>query len=257
MGTRFVDDTLDYIKLHKASKEYPSEIEWEIDKDDIYYKSLTPDQKQDIWGRFAQKTLRQEEAFKRVFGRVFDEQRKLTLDDFQKTGQLPTNLKDEQTARQFEPAIEMVYSSGFEDALPKQVDMLDEGALEWIATRSLLLAKSINATTLEALRKELQMGFAAGESIQQLTKRIAGYFETSKKWQAERVARTEVIAVSNEAALHRYEKEGVEKSEFLAAPDACVVCLALDGQEYATIDSHGIIPVHSNCRCKWLPVVEI
>lgn len=131
---------------------------------------------------------------------------------------------------------------------------LDQYALDWIKLRSLTLAKSINLTTLEALRRELSLGFEAGESIQQLTKRIEGYFETNEKWRAEMVSRTEVITASNEGALHRYELSGIDKSEFYPSPDACDACLVLAG-EYITKESHEMIPVHPNCRCIWLPVV--
>ena len=136
------------------------------------------------------------------------------------------------------------------------VKQLDNYALDWIKLRSLTLARSINKTTLEALRNELALGFTAGESIQQLTKRIEGYFTENAKTRAKMVSRTEIISASNEGALHRFELEGVDKSEFLAAPDACEVCLPLDGEIYLTKESHGIIPIHPNCRCKWLGVIE-
>ncbi len=131
---------------------------------------------------------------------------------------------------------------------------LDDFARIWILQRSLTLAKSINMTTMEALRRELSLGFEAGESIQQLTKRIEGYFEDNARMRAERISRTEVISASNEGALHRYELEGIDKSEFYPSPDACEECLPLAG-EYITKDSHNMIPVHPNCRCVWLPVV--
>ena len=131
---------------------------------------------------------------------------------------------------------------------------LDSYALDWIKLRSLTLAKSINKTTLEALREELSLGFEAGESIQQLTKRIEGYFTDNAKYRAEMVSRTETTAAYSEGALHRYEIEGVEKSEFYPSPDACEECLAL-AREYLTKETHGMIPVHPNCRCIWLPVV--
>ena len=133
---------------------------------------------------------------------------------------------------------------------------LDQFAKEWILTQSLTLAKSLNATTLEAIRHQLSLGFDAGESIKEITKRIEGYFEDTAKFRAEMISRTEVIAASNEGALHRFELEGIDKSEFMAAPDACEVCLPLDGKEYVTKESHGIIPLHPNCRCVWLPVVS-
>jgi len=131
---------------------------------------------------------------------------------------------------------------------------LDSYALEWIKLRSLTLAKSINKTTLEALRRELSLGFEAGESIPQLSKRIEGYFTENAKYRAEMISRTEVIAASNEGALRRYEVEGIDKSEFYPSPDACPECVPLAG-EYPTKETHGMIPVHPNCRCVWLPVV--
>ena len=133
---------------------------------------------------------------------------------------------------------------------------LDSYALDWIKLRSLTLAKSINMTTLEALRHELGLGFEAGESIQQLTKRIEGYFEGNAKVRAEMISRTEVISASNEGALHRFELEGVDKSEFFIAPDACPECIPYDGKIYLSKDAHGIIPIHPNCRCVWLPYLE-
>ena len=146
-------------------------------------------------------------------------------------------------------------SSPFEGILGNILKkQLDSFALDWIKLRSLTLAKSINKTTLEALRHELSLGFEAGESITQLSKRIEGYFTDNAKYRAERVARSETIAASNEGALHRYELEGVGKSEFYPSPDACPDCLALAG-EYPTKEAHGMIPVHSNCRCVWLSVI--
>jgi len=136
----------------------------------------------------------------------------------------------------------------------KQLDLLDQVALEWIEARSLLLAGSLNETTKIALRKTLAEGFSNGESIPKLTKRIEGYFETDARFRAARVARTETIAASNEGALQRYEKEGIDKSEFYPSPGACPECLALVG-EYPTKEAHGLIPVHPNCKCVYLPVV--
>jgi len=134
------------------------------------------------------------------------------------------------------------------------VKQLDSYALDWIKLRSLTLAKSINKTTLEALRSELALGFTAGESIQQLTKRIEGYFTENAKARAELISRTEVISAFSEGQLHRYETEGVDKSEFYAAPDACDECLSYNGQIYPTKESHDIIPVHPRCRCRWFGV---
>ena len=133
---------------------------------------------------------------------------------------------------------------------------LDNYALDWIKLRSLTLAKSINKTTLEALRNELALGFEAGESISQLSKRIEGYFTDKAKVRAETISRTETISAANEGALHRFEIEGVDKSEFYISPGACEECIPYDGKIYPTKEAHGIIPIHVNCRCVFLPVIE-
>lgn len=232
----------------EAPVEQPSE---ELPKS----KGLTPELKKIHWEVYAQKTARQELMFRRAFDNVFDGQKAQITEQYEKTKEIPQSLDDEATAKRFQSAIELVYDSAFEDAVAgKTIKQLDDFARMWILQRSLTLAKAINATTLDAIRKTLTEGFQAGESMDKLTKRIEGYFETEARYRAERVARTEVISASNEGALHRYELEGIEKSEFYPAPDSCEECANLAG-EYDTASSHGMIPVHPFCRCVFLPVL--
>ena len=82
-----------------------------------FAKGLTPDQKQIRWQAYAQKTERQETMFKRVFENVFNEQKKIILEQYAKLGTIPNDLIDENTAKKFEPAIELVYHSAFEEAV--------------------------------------------------------------------------------------------------------------------------------------------
>lgn len=71
------------------------------------------------------------------------------------------------------------------------------------------------------------------------------------------MARTETIAASNEGALQGYGDIGVEKVEWYTAADdrTCEECSPLHGSEYRLIESHGLIPIHPNCRCTWIPIV--
>ena len=148
---------------------------------------------------------------------------------------------------------------------------LDSFALDWIKLRSLTLAKSINKTTLEALRNELSLGFEAGESIQQLSKRIEGYFETNAKYRAEMVSRTEVLAAANQGAVNRYEKEGIQKKEWFAALDERTreTHLEANGQVVGIHDNFKVggdsMPApgqgndpseNINCRCTVLPYLD-
>jgi SPP1 gp7 family putative phage head morphogenesis protein len=134
-------------------------------------------------------------------------------------------------------------------------NLLDPKALAWIKSRSLLLAKEINKTTLDALRTLLSEGFERGDSIQTLTNSIEGYFSENEKFRAERIARTETLTASNKGAVDRYQSEGIEEFEWLASPDSCEECTPLDGKIFP-VDSGDQPPLHIQCRCSILPVVK-
>ena len=236
-------------------------------------RALSDDQKDARWKVYAAKTAGQEKMFINMLASLWDEQLREILkgieagkrDDF-----LDEEAENEKFRESFEPIISDVYSTAYEDtlkdlegkALPggitKQEGILDQAALEWIATRSLFLSKSINKTTIGDVRRELARGFAEGESNPQLAKRIRGYFKSGLEHRAPMTARTETIAASNEGALQGYEAENVEVVEFYASIDGreCTQCGGYHEQEFASKDVHGMIPVHPNCRCTWLPVIE-
>jgi len=79
-------------------------------------KGLDAGQKRLHWEAYAQKTERQEEMFKRVFDDVFKNQSEYMTDYYSKHGELPV-LIDEETAKRFEAAIELVYHDAFESAV--------------------------------------------------------------------------------------------------------------------------------------------
>lgn len=77
------------------------------------------------------------------------------------------------------------------------------------------------------------------------------------------LARTEVIAAHAEAKLNTYEEAKTEVvgllSEWLTAGDdrVCEECdtASRDGP-YDVGTAHGMIPLHPNCRCTWVPSSE-
>jgi SPP1 gp7 family putative phage head morphogenesis protein len=155
--------------------------------------------------------------------------------------------------------------------MPSVPNLLDPVALTWINSRSLLLAKSINKTTLDALRSLLSEGFAQGESIPQLSKRIEGYFTENAKYRADMISRTEVISASNRGAVDRYQKEGIQKKEWLSALDERTreTHIAANGQVVGINDDFsvggdrmsapglGSDPSENiNCRCTVIPYLE-
>ncbi|WAG75196.1 phage portal protein [Clostridium estertheticum] len=79
---------------------------------------------------------------------------------------------------------------------------------------------NINATTESSIRDQLKAGELDGESIPKLCDRIGKYFDDTEQYRTERIARTEVIGASNNAALMGYKQSGVvDKKQWLTALD--------------------------------------
>ena len=133
--------------------------------------------------------------------------------------------------------------------------VLSEAALQWLANESLRMAKMVNGTTYRQLRAVLAAEFEQGSSAPKIERTIRHFYRNGYEKRARLVARTEVIAASNEGALQTYEANHVDQSEFYAALDErlCDDCLDLHGRVFPTAEAHGLIPVHPDCRCTWVP----
>lgn len=72
-----------------------------------------------------------------------------------------------------------------------------------------------------------------------------------------RLVRTETMHYLNESAFKGYKDAGVVEVELWAAEDerTCEVCGAKHGTKYR-IKGRPILPLHANCRCTYLPVIE-
>ena len=75
---------------------------------------------------------------------------------------------------------------------------------------------------------------------------------------AHRLVRTESIHYLNSAALQRYADAGIRKVQIRVAADerTCEHCMQYHGKIY-DIDKVPILPMHPNCRCVYLPVVDV
>ncbi len=72
------------------------------------------------------------------------------------------------------------------------------------------------------------------------------------------IARTETVRLANQGLLNLYEENKIEKVSFLAALSdrTCPICEGLNGKVFNITESQGVIPVHSNCRCTWISIIE-
>jgi len=135
-------------------------------------------------------------------------------------------------------------------------------ALQLLYTRNFQQLEGVTEALNQQISRELADGFAAGENPTDIARRITDRIDKIGKTRATVLARTEVINTHATATLNRYERLGVEEVgaqvEFQTAGDSrvCPICASLEGTVYTIEEARGRIPVHPQCRCAWLPVVN-
>lgn len=150
-------------------------------------------------------------------------------------------------------------------------DLLVKKTIELAAKR---LAKSYNETTANLLTSKLNEGIQAGDSLQQLTKRVNEVYAYSDAVRAKAVAQTESVYIANKANLEAYRQSGVVSTlRWYTAEDemVCPYCEPMNARvvginetffkkgtimrgndgtdlklDYRAID---VPPLHTNCRC--------
>ncbi len=131
-----------------------------------------------------------------------------------------------------------------------------------IYTRAYTDLKGITSAIDGRLSSVLAEGMLKGHAPKRVAKDIAANIDSIGIVRARKLARTEIIRSHSEATLNAYEEaemEGVNiLSEFSTSADGsvCPKCEKLEGETFTVQEARGIIPVHPNCRCTWIPVVS-
>lgn len=93
-----------------------------------------------------------------------------------------------------------------------------------------------------------------------ITDSLGRYIPAQRR--AEMLARTEIIRAHAEAQLQEFQNWGVEgvsvMAELLTTKDqrTCQRCIKLEKQVMTIEEARGIIPVHTGCRCIWVPFID-
>ncbi len=128
----------------------------------------------------------------------------------------------------------------------------------FVTSRASYFAKTINETTIEDLQSQIKDGIAAGESIDEISTRVAGVYDKATDYRTDMIARTEVSASANFGAVEAYTQADVKELEWTVVDPTDEDCLENEGQvvkigdEFPSGDSQP--PVHPNCVCGLLPV---
>ena len=154
------------------------------------------------------------------------------------------------------------------------MDMDREDVKKFIDVNAKKFASSVNDTTNLMLKKELVEGFAAGEKMPEIKKRISGVFKGSMETRAEMIARTETLRYNAHATEQAFVDSGiVEGKQWIANPNACPQCADLNGTTVGLgkkfLDKGGMInevvfdyedivapPLHPSCECDLIPIYK-
>lgn len=111
------------------------------------------------------------------------------------------------------------------------------------------------------MSRTLTEGFAQGHHPRKMASALNDRIDKIGITGARRVAQTETIRTHAEATLNSYERseteQVVKETEFSDSDDerVCEDCEDLDGTTYTVEEARGVIPVHPNCRCSFIPVL--
>ena len=113
----------------------------------------------------------------------------------------------------------------------------------------------------QTVKQEIVNGMIQGINLKTMTKRVSEKFETAKKNDVERLLRTEVNYVLNQATLDGYKEAGIEKYEFSATLDSRTsqICSELHGEVFEIKKiavGLNYPPMHPRCRSTTIPVID-
>lgn len=133
----------------------------------------------------------------------------------------------------------------------------DEAAYKWVEEHAFELARGVNDTTMEMLRRELGEAWET-EGVTDIASRIREVFDNCSRYRSYMIARTETTNTANMGSMTGAKRAGATQKEWLTGLDerVCPTCGALNGVK-VDIDElfNGEILApsrHPNCRCTLL-----
>lgn len=155
------------------------------------------------------------------------------------------------------------------------IEVLDEDEFLLLLALSKKDVKLGLLTTAEivTLKSILKKSFEQNLAMREITKEISFKIKLkdrliedrgkiilriTKDKRAKIIARTEVTRIANEGVLRSFKKENIKLVQFITRMDSKVDpdCATLENNIFRRSESHGIIPIHINCRCTWKPVIQ-
>lgn len=125
--------------------------------------------------------------------------------------------------------------------------------------RTLSDLKGVTADMETQLVRILARAFVDGTGPMQVAREMSEEVRELTRSRAFTIARTEIIRAHAEGQLDALAKMGIEQvtvfAEWSTAGDeqVCPKCQKKEGSIYTVAEARGLIPLHPNCRCCFLP----
>ena len=134
--------------------------------------------------------------------------------------------------------------------------------LRLLGTRAFEELKGITSGMSGRISRVLADGLANGKGPYEIARTMSKTIGDIQRKRANVLARTEIIHAHAEGQLDSFEDLGVEEVgmdvEWSTAEDelVCPECEEYSGRVMKVKEARGLIPLHPNCRCAWIPVLR-
>ncbi len=157
----------------------------------------------------------------------------------------------------------LAYYIGGKEQFLKQSFMQPEklSKIQLIYTRAYNELEGFTKVMDTQISRILANGLANGKGPASIAREIAEKVSNMTKTRALTIARTEIIYAHAEGQLDTFTDLGIKEVnaevEWSTAGDGivCEECASMEGKVYKVSEAHGLIPLHPNCRCAWIPYV--
>lgn len=132
--------------------------------------------------------------------------------------------------------------------------------VQQLFTRNFQALRDINDEMAAQISEVLSQGLVEGIGPDEMARNLTDRVDKIGKTRATVMARTETLRSHAEGKLDAYQREGISqvvgKAEVSTAQDrrVCAECQSHHGQRYTIEQARGILPLHPQCRCVWMPV---
>jgi len=194
----------------------------------------TTEGRTEIWKAVVRKWDRYERMFLRQVRGFFRRQQADTLRRFrEKHGrkQAPLIRSDvifdvdfwtREMAEQFSPTVETIISQTAVEWASADFDPTHPAVRAAIGERVRRFSSNVNVTTVAAIKRQLELGYAAGESIEEIANRIEAVFADATRRRARLIARTETYGAANYGTFLGAQAGGFGWKMWITSRDARV-----------------------------------